>query len=493
MITSPAVERIESHVRQRASERGETQPTLADWFSVLLDDDEGRPAEQLFALNVSLETAREFASNHLPHQHAAPPSHQILTRGRDLSTIMRADPTVTTDFVFLAVVEAAEMVDGGFSSLGASLGRLAEALGSVSASPQEPPAVSHFPIDDPVDSAATGRILDASFNRARESLRVLDDFARFALDDKVITGEIKSLRHRLVDAVALLPIPSLAASRNTPGDVGTTLSASGEYTRSSARQTALINFKRLQESLRSLEEYGKSLSEQFARKIEAIRYASYTLEAVFTTDSDLRTRLKAAKLYILLTGSQCQASLDWTIREAAQGGASVFQLREKSLTDAELLERARNVRRWTRETRTLFIMNDRPDIARLADADGVHLGQDDLPVAAARAILGPGKLIGVSTHNVDQIHRAVLEGADYLGVGPVFPSTTKSFDAFPGLTFVHQAAATTSLPCFALGGITTSNVNEIVNAGLRRIAVASAVTTAEEPRQASQILYSALE
>ena len=303
--------------------------------------------------------------------------------------------------------------------------------------------------------------------------------------------EIKSLRHRLATALASIPNPT--SSRDTPGDVGTTVTAPGEYVRGSARETAAVNFKRLQESLRSLEEYGKSQGERFAREIEAIRYASYTLEAVFQNDSPLRERIAAAKLYVLLTGSQCTASLDWTIREAVAGGATAFQLREKTLGDAELLARARNVRRWTRETNTLFLVNDRPDIARLADADGVHLGQVDLPVASARAILGPNKLVGVSTHTGEQIRSAVLAGADYLGVGPVFPSATKSFDRFPGLDFIRYTAEATSLPCFALGGISTSNVGEIVAAGMRRIAVASAITTVDEPRLAARQLATALE
>ena len=124
-------------------------------------------------------------------------------------------------------------------------------------------------------------------------------------------------------------------------------------------------------------------------------------------------------------------------------------------------------RRWTRAAGVLFVVNDRPDIARLADADGVHLGQDDLPVAAARRVVGPDALIGVSTHTADQVRRAVLDGADYLGVGPTFPSRTKSFEQFPGLAFVTEVAELTSLPAFALGGVQADNLPEVVAAGGR--------------------------
>src|SRR5204862_5034719 len=128
------------------------------------------------------------------------------------------------------------------------------------------------------------------------------------------------------------------------------------------------------------------------------------------------------------------------------GGAHIIQLRETTLGDRELLERTRNVRRWTRQAGLLFVVNDRPDIARLVEADGVHLGQDDLPVKEARRIVGPDLLVGVSTHSIEQVRRAVLDGASYLGVGPAFASTTKEFEHFPGLEFVRQASAETSLP-----------------------------------------------
>src|SRR5436309_3943721 len=105
----------------------------------------------------------------------------------------------------------------------------------------------------------------------------------------------------------------------------------------------------------------------------------------------------------------------------------MIQLREKKLDDRTLLERARQVRHWTREAGVLFIVNDRPDLARLVEADGVHLGQDDLPVREARRVLGPDALVGISTHDVAQLRQAVLDGATYVGVGPVFPSATKDF------------------------------------------------------------------
>jgi thiamine-phosphate pyrophosphorylase len=195
---------------------------------------------------------------------------------------------------------------------------------------------------------------------------------------------------------------------------------------------------------------------------------------------------------VLLTGSQCQAALDWTIERAVAGGVDIVQLREKSLSDRELLARARSVRSWTRKAGALFIVNDRPDIARLAEADGVHLGQDDLTVKDARKIIGADALIGMSTHNLEQVRQAVLDGADYLGIGPVFPSNTKTFEHFPGLEFISQAAAETSLPSFALGGIGPANIEKVVKAGARRVAVGAAIATADDPEQVSRMLRTSL-
>ena len=146
------------------------------------------------------------------------------------------------------------------------------------------------------------------------------------------------------------------------------------------------------------------------------------------------------------------------------------------------------LREITRSTGTLFIVNDRPDIARLADADGVHLGQDDMPIQEARRIVGAIALIGVSTHNLDQVQRAILEGANYLGIGPTFPSRTKSFDSLAGLDFIKQALAETSLPAFALGGITLDNVEQVRAAGARRIAVSHAICGSDDPRSVAGAL-----
>jgi thiamine-phosphate pyrophosphorylase len=343
----------------------------------------------------------------------------------------------------------------------------------------------------PTDHADAARVVDANLNRGRESLRVLDDYARFVLNDPFLTERLKSLRHRLAALADRLP-PSLLAARDTPGDVGTAVTAAGEYRRESPREVAAVNFKRLQESLRSVEEFGKVFGPDVGREAEAIRYEAYTLERATILGATARERLARARLYVLLSGSGCVLPLERTIAEAAAGGADVIQLREKGLPDRELIERARQVRTWTRAAGVLFVVNDRPDVARLADADGVHLGQDDLSVRDARRVLGPDSLIGVSTHSVEQVRRAVLDGADYIGVGPTFPSGTKAFDALAGTGFVTAAAQETALPAFVLGGIDARTIAAAVAAGAKRVAVSGAIARSGDPRAAAAELRAAL-
>jgi thiamine-phosphate pyrophosphorylase len=347
-------------------------------------------------------------------------------------------------------------------------------------------------LEEPIDfSAAAGhfdaaRLVDAAANRAREGLRVLEDFARFILDDALLTTELKQIRHDLAAALTVVDGDLLLTARDTMHDVGTAVTTALEGERADVEAVVHANAKRLEESLRSLEEYGKVLSPVLGGAIEALRYRVYTLEQTLLLGRDARQRLANARLYVLVTGSLCRASLEDTVREAVLGGADVIQLREKDVPDRALLALARAVRRITRDHAALFIVNDRPDIAFLADADGVHLGQDDVPLHAARKIVGPRAIVGISTHSLGQAQRAVLEGASYLGVGPTFPSRTKEFNELAGLAFVKEATALTSLPAFVLGGVNLDNLESVMQAGGRRVAVSRAICDAEDPRQVAQ-------
>lgn len=333
----------------------------------------------------------------------------------------------------------------------------------------------------PWESMSVLRILDAAANRAREGLRVIEDYARFVLDDRHLTEQLKQVRHELTTALAGIPMPQRLAARETQADVGTELTSSLEYRRSDGTDVLAANFARLQESLRSLEEYGKLADPDLARHSERIRYRTYTLQRAIEYTRSSVERLGPAQLYVLMDGGQSPAQLQMTASALVAAGVHMIQLRDKELDDRQLVERGRLVAQITRETDTLFVMNDRPDLAVLAGADGVHVGQEELTVKDARTMVGASVLVGVSTHSLSQARQAVLDGADYIGVGPVFPSGTKRFEQFPGLELVRQVAHEIRLPAFAIGGITPENVSQVVAAGLRRVAVSAAVTRASDP------------
>lgn len=353
---------------------------------------------------------------------------------------------------------------------------------------------------------AAWRIVDANLNRSREGLRVLEDYARFALNDGGLSGKLKNLRHQLVAAERLLPPSSrqvgnsgaddlrneeLLRHRDTEHDVGTQLSTSAENIRNEISDVVTANSRRVQEALRSLEEFGKLFSADFAGEVKQIRYRSYTLQMELNRTVQIadvadvfqarRQKLLVACVYVLITESTCRHPWQRVVEAALRGGADVLQLREKQLSDRELMHRARWITDACRNAGCLSIINDRADVAVAANADGVHVGQEELTAQEARAILRPEQLLGVSTHTLKQAQAAQSDGADYIGVGPTFPTATKSFSEFSGLTFVTEVNRCIQLPAFAIGGIGLGNLNSVRQAGANRVAVTSCVAISEDP------------
>ncbi len=493
---SPAVARALQSAHVYAVREGKTEREPLHILHALLEEEEGLAA--VLAFRAGLDGARYRAARPATGQgtgEETPFPIQRMTRttlneARSIQRDLSGEATVTSEALLLALVrhvaEARTLLE--------EYGLRAEALEAAIQAGQPAP----LQLDEPLalteltEQVDTQRILDACGNRAREGLRVVEDYCRFVLEDAFLSGQLKQLRHDLATALAGLQPDALLAARDTTGDIGTGLSTASEHQRHSLCDVAQTNWKRLQEALRSLEEFGKLHDAELGKALEQLRYRSYTLERALLLGATARERLAGVTLYVLLSASGCAASLEQTIVEAAAGGAQVIQLREKGLGDRDLLARATEVRRWTRRAGVLFILNDRPDLARLVDADGVHLGQDDLPVRGARRILGAEALIGVSTHHIDQVRQAILDGASYLGVGPTFPSQTKAFPAFAGLEFVRQACAETTLPLFAIGGINANNIGAVLAAGARRVAVSNAIAKADDPRAIATQLRFAL-
>jgi thiamine-phosphate pyrophosphorylase len=493
-----ALSRAQDLARQQGKQHIEPHHLL--WG--LLQEEEGRSALLLKLAGVDpasvcrslapmpLDSTAEPAEGELPLDATA---RSIFRDAAELARVLSEERTLASDQVLLALLRREEVLRSSLEGMGLIFNQLEQEVLKSQAPPLKLDEPLH--LEEVPDQVSTARILDASANRAREALRVLEDYCRFALDDGFLTAALKGLRHALAEALEPLPSGLLLTARDTSADVGTQITTAREHERSDLLAVVQANWKRLQEALRTLEEFGKLHSRELGHAIEELRYRSYTLEKALFLGAQSRDRLADARLYVLVTASLCRVSLAGTIAEAAGGGADIIQLREKDLDDRALLQTAREMRQLTHKLGMLFIVNDRPDIALLARADGVHLGQEDMPLRDARRILGAEAIIGVSTHDIAQVRQAVLDGANYIGVGPTFPSATKSFAEFPGLDFVQQATAETSLPLFVLGGVTRTNLNQVLAAGARRVAVSHAVCQADDPRAAaaafSQVLREA--
>jgi thiamine-phosphate pyrophosphorylase len=195
-----------------------------------------------------------------------------------------------------------------------------------------------------------------------------------------------------------------------------------------------------------------------------------------------RSRAIPSPLYAILDTSFCKGRSPITIlREFLAGGVRLVQLRAKELSSGEFFTLAKEARQLTRAAGATFIVNDRADIALACAADGVHLGQDDLPLHAARKLLGPEKIIGISTHDLDQARSAELNGADYIGFGPIFGSTTKETGYSPrGLDMLRKIRAAVKIPIVAIGGITENNIAEVWKSGADAAAIISDLMGAED-------------
>lgn len=206
-----------------------------------------------------------------------------------------------------------------------------------------------------------------------------------------------------------------------------------------------------------------------------------------------KKQLKSSQLYVITDRNIC-CGLDVidVVRLAISGGCDVIQLRDKSLNIRQLLKCAHQLRILTRRTKTLFLINDRVDLALACDADGVHLGQNDLPISIARRILGRDKLIGISTHSLKQALCAQEEGADYIGVGPIFQTPTKPDYPPVGLGLLREVKKRLKIPFFAIGGIDIHNIEKVISAGAEKVAVVRAVFCARDVQKAARELKNKL-
>lgn len=340
----------------------------------------------------------------------------------------------------------------------------------------------------------TYRIIDANINRASEALRVLEDWSRFIRNDKKISEKLKTARHQVNQTFS--GFSNFILTRESVLDVGRDIESTS--VRTSLKDVLRANCKRLEESLRVLSEYGQILKVD-VKTLDSLRYEIYTIEKEFIKNEKIM-RLSNACLYLVAGRDAPPERLyhdDKTflsiIEKSIEGGIDIIQLREKNENENKIIELAKQIKKIIKNTNVLFIINDRIDIALACDADGVHLGQDDLPIQEARKITPDGFLIGLSTHSIEQGMRALTYDVDYLGVGPVFQTPTKPHYKPAGLEYVGWASNNIDkIPFFAIGGIDEANIGKVMDAGAKKVAVVRAIMNAKDPLKTTKSLKNVL-
>jgi len=339
------------------------------------------------------------------------------------------------------------------------------------------------------------RIIDANLNRAGEGLHLLEELARLLLDDAELARQLKTMRHEVVRG-GLDFNKALIQSRDSEGDVGADIEVPGQGSRE--LPTMLVaNARRVQEALRILEEMAKlpgATPRLDPDKFKKARFGLYTLEQKLL--SRLLRRDKAARLSGLYAIIDSQRLGGRTYTEVAEqmirGGARAIQLRHK-LDRRDELAIAQKLRGLCSEHGVLFIVNDHLDIALAAGADGLHLGQEDMPVRVARRLLPIDMIVGISVTTLRQAKAAQASGADYIAVGSIYPTLSKDTAKVVGLERLRGIRGTAGLPLIAIGGINRDNAGEVARAGADGVAVISALLGAEDVEAASRQIIKAFE
>jgi len=345
------------------------------------------------------------------------------------------------------------------------------------------------------------RIIDANLNRSSEGLRVLEDVARFLLNDAGLSQRLKTLRHDLAKETKSLSV-GLLSRRDSEHDVGARMGASYEPETKQSLQdlSGLVtaNAKRVEESLRVVEELAKlpEMSSMLnSARFEQMRFTLYTLERDLISRISRRDKIeRMAGLYVILDRQFLVDRDEIDIAgQIIEGGAKVIQLRDKQSKKGELLLIAQKLKQFCSKADVLFIINDYLDLAMAVDADGLHVGQEDLPLPVIRRELPIDKIVGCSVTTLSQATKAQNEGADYIAVGSIFPTTTKNEATVVGMDVLKELKRTVSTPLVAIGGINQNNIAEVVSAGTDVIAVISAVLGEKDVRGAVQELIAKMD
>ncbi len=342
--------------------------------------------------------------------------------------------------------------------------------------------------NDKLVNPCVAQLIDANLDRAREGIRVIEEWCRFNLTSKDIVISLKDFRQTL----GLHHHWNYKRARSTAKDNGIGLSHPYQETRTSSIDILAANFSRIQEALRVIEEFARIVDPNLSVSSAKIRYSLYDLETKvikLSKGSNRRLKLNNSNLYLITNHDRVKIK---TITNALEAGVRLIQFRLKEGSDKDKLIEAKKLASICKDFDALLIINDRIDIALACDADGIHIGQEDLPTSTTRSLIGEDKLIGKSTHTLNQLSMAESEGCDYVGVGPVNQSKTKPKTKALGTTYLEEAIKISRLPCFAIGGINNLNLHDIVSAGATKIAVCNAIMNASDPFKTTKDLMNGL-
>jgi thiamine-phosphate pyrophosphorylase len=338
----------------------------------------------------------------------------------------------------------------------------------------------------------TLRIIDANLNRTAEGLRVIEDIARLYLNNGTISTQLKNMRHQLVYTSSELQ-QQLLWARDAASDIGKDILVPGEPPAKELASILVANSRRVQESLRVLEELTKAPgmpSELISENYKQTRFRLYALEQDILARLLRQDKIQKLKgLYVIIDGQWLKGRRHAEVMRAViRGGAQIIQLREKIMVKRDIVTLARELRHICAEENVLFFINDYLDVALDCNADGLHIGQEDIPAAAARRLLKPDQLLGVTANTVENALAAQSDGADHIGVGAMFSTSSKEDVHVVGINRIIEIRNTVSLPVVAIGGINRTNIGTVLGSGAAAVAVISAVVSADDPEQAAREL-----
>jgi len=338
------------------------------------------------------------------------------------------------------------------------------------------------------DDLRIAQIIDANLDRAREGLRVLEDWARYGLDRVDIVKKIKDFRQILGSH----HLDYYKKARNYTEDKCNGLNHPEQFKRIYTENIISSNSSRIQEALRVLEEFSRNSNYELSKDASLIRYEIYSLEIELlnlTCNKNLNEILIKNNLY-LITNEKPDLIQD--IENLLIGGVKIIQHRFKEIDDSTNLKTAKIIRKLCKEHGAIFIVNDRLDIALASEADGVHLGQNDLDLISARKILGFSKIIGISANNEQDIKQAIQNGCDYLGIGPVFKTNTKKNKKPLGIDLIKKLTKDIKIPWYAIGGIKNENIPKLKSNNIKKVAIVSEIMNHENPKNKAMIILKSL-